>query len=138
MHIPDTVECASRRHRFEMTSLTIFAEMVSEVVTLRMQHEQTGSLFFRRRPVIAFVQIAAKAGVDQVRQFVRAARSQRTIMVNRQLRACARFIHSAITAAESKSPAYLFVQRVWHSDFEADWVIGQRQILTFQFRRARA
>jgi hypothetical protein len=58
------VECASHCQRFEMASPTIFAEMVSEVVALGVQYVQTGSLFFRRRPIIPFVKIAAKASVD--------------------------------------------------------------------------
>jgi len=67
------VECPSHRQWFELASLTIFAQVISEVVSLRMQHKQTGSRFFRRRPVITFVHVAAKAGVDQVRQIIRAA-----------------------------------------------------------------
>lgn|GEM_PF-6194516 len=132
------VKGARGRQRFQLARRFVFASVLGEIMKVRMQDEETHRELFRRRPIVAFVLIAARASVDQIVKIIRPAGRAWPVMINGQFRADRSFGHATVAAAIIEGLAHWLVQRMRHSNLKPEPFAGEREILLLQLRRLLA
>lgn len=76
------VKFASWRQWTKLSGRFVFSDVQGKIMTVGMKNVLTSSLFFCRRPVVAFVLIAFVTGIDEVLKLVGPARRAWLIMID--------------------------------------------------------